>query len=76
MHKLKLKMKILLNKELSSTVTENLIHVMLASLGYYPSYKEIFNIQNEVMHMKLIEGTKDKNDDINFKNFFLNIFNS
>ena len=44
----------------------NLIHVMLANLGYYPSYEEIFNIQNEVMHMKLIEGTKDKNDDINF----------
>ena len=44
----------------------NLIHVMLDSLGYYPSYEEIFNIQKEVMHMKLIEGTKDKNDDINF----------
>ena len=39
---------------------------MLANLGYYLSYEEIFNIQNEVMHMKLIEGTKDKNDDINF----------
>ena len=39
---------------------------MLANLGYYPSYEEIFNIQNEVMHMKISEGTKDKNDDIYF----------
>ena len=64
-------MKILLNKELSSTVTENLIHVMLASLGYYPSYKEIFNIQNEVMNMKLIEGIlKIKMMILIFKLFF------
>jgi WD40 repeat protein len=54
---------------LDQTVTVNLIHGMLASLGYYPSNEEILNIQNEVMHMKISEGTKDKNDDINFETF-------
>ena len=49
----------------------NLIHVMLDSLGYYPSYEEIFNIQNEVMNMKLIEGIlKIKMMILIFKLFF------
>ena len=44
---------------------------MLANLGYYPSYEEIFNIQNEVMNMKLIEGIlKIKMMILIFKLFF------
>ena len=54
---------------LDQTVTVNLIHGMLASLGYYPSNEEILNIQNEVMHMKISENIKEKSDDINFETF-------
>lgn len=54
---------------LDQTVTINLIHGLLASLGYYPSNEEITNIQKEVRHAKLLENAKEKNDDINFETF-------
>lgn len=54
---------------LDQTVSINLIHGLLASLGYYPSNEEIANIQKEVRHAKFNENAKEKNDDINFETF-------
>lgn len=55
---------------LDQTVSINLVHGLLASLGYYPSEEEIANIQKEVRHLKTLENAKEKNDDINFETFF------
>ena len=57
------------HRVLDQTVTINLIHGLLASLGYYPSIEEINNIQREVRHMKHLENAKEKSDDINFETF-------
>lgn len=52
---------------LDQTVTINLIHGLLASLGYYPSAEEIANIQREVRHSQTSKN--NKSDDINFETF-------
>ena len=57
------------HRVLDQTVSINLIHGLLASLGYYPSNEEIANIQKEVRHAKYNENAKEKNDDINFETF-------
>ena len=57
------------HRVLDQTVAINCIHGLLASLGYYPSIEEINNIQREVRHMKHLENSKEKSDDINFETF-------
>ena len=57
------------HRYLDQTVSINLIHGLLTSLGYYPSNEEITNIQKEVRHMKYNENVKEKSDDINFETF-------
>ena len=44
------------HRVLDQTVSINLIHGLLASLGYYPSNEEIANIQKEVRHAKYSEN--------------------
>ena len=52
---------------LGDTVNIQYIHGLMASMGYYPSNKELDNIKSEIRYSKFPENEKTEN--INFDMF-------